>query len=473
MRYLSYLAGLCLLVIFFSCEQKKDPKEPDKDPAPTTTTSINDTVPPFTIQINADTNFSALPALQSFVFGTDTLGRWLIFGGRINGFHGFGPPNEDFPYDSANVNLFVYDGSTNTLSSYPASNLPTDLVYPFSSSNQQHWQVGDDLYVCGGYGQRSATNDTSWTHSTIAKVSVSAFTDAIVAQNSTDLQNAVVYGSDTAVQVTGGELFAIGSRFYLVFGHRFNGLYSAFLAGNNSIQQYTNQVRQFEITESGGSLSLSNYTTYSDPSATTYYDSQFHRRDLVVAPTLSSTLQPSLTAFSGVFTCPDPPNCGNSGIFYNPIYIEPNGSATATVTVNTAFSQPKNNYSTWNFALADQTNKLTYNVLLGGIGDSATSAQGWIQDITCVIRNLNSGGGSVQYDFSTSLPDYLGSEGDFITVATDKTISGANGIFDLASFTSGTPVTVGYVYGGIWSSDQAGTNTIATNRIYEVVVTKN
>ncbi|MGD1848428.1 MAG: hypothetical protein ACFB10_23805 [Salibacteraceae bacterium] len=465
MRFSSSLAGLVLLVLF-SCQPKKDHHQSAAGNDSTSTTTINDTVPPFTLQINADTTHSNLPAVQSFVFGTDTLGRWLIFGGRINGFHGFAMPNEDFPYDSANVYLMVYDPDSNTLHSFPASNLPTDLVYPFSSSNQQHWQVGDDLYVCGGYGQLSATQDTSWTHNTIAKVSVSAFTEAIVNQNDANLKSAVVYGRDTAVQVTGGELFAIGNRFYLVFGHRFNGAYSAFFS-DTTIQRYTNQVRQFEITENNDSLSLSNYTTYTDPLATNYCYSQFHRRDLIVAPTLSASLQPSLTAFSGVFTCP------HDGIFYHPIYIEPNGSANATVTINTSFSQPKNNYSTWNFALADTANKLTYNVLLGGIGDSATNAQGWIKDVTCVIRNLNSGGGSVQYTFPTSLSNFSGSEGDFITLANNKVLAGANGIFDLSFFPYGTAVTVGYVYGGIWSSDAAGSNTLSTNQIYEVVVTKN
>ena len=57
---------------------------------------------------------------------------------------------------------------------------------------------------------------------------------------------------DTFFAVTGGQLQVLGDTFYLVGGHRFEGLYSA-NAGANNIQFYTNAIRKFTLeTDSAG-----------------------------------------------------------------------------------------------------------------------------------------------------------------------------------------------------------------------------
>src|ERR1700680_569793 len=66
---------------------------------------------PFQVSVRAARNQPA-PALQSFVFATDG-GRWLLVGGRTNGFHRTSTREATFPSANANPDLYVVDVAAN------------------------------------------------------------------------------------------------------------------------------------------------------------------------------------------------------------------------------------------------------------------------------------------------------------------------------------------------------------------------
>ncbi len=409
-----------------------------------------------------------LPALQSFVFAKSG-NYWLLMGGRTNGFHGFGSAT-NFPFKKANKFIYAYNTATNQLDSMAAANLPSILREQYTSSNMQHFQVGNYLYVSGGYGEFHAKlPDSTWTtYSTLSRVNINQMITAIVTKNKVQFMASVVYAKDPITASTGGEMYKLpDGKFYLVLGHRFNGPYSP-KPSQLTTQQYLDSVHVFKLAETPTSISIINssrqYISDNKPDSIT----QFRRRDLLVVPAiLKGGNGVGLTVYGGVFTY------GPGTPFRNPIYLK--GGSTPSYQVDYSYTQTSNIYATANAIMYDAPNDVMLTTAFGGIGtNTTTDTDGFTKSIMTISKN-NRTNVTTEINNPTGTPTFMGSESIFITA---PSIPKYNGQYDIINYTAlpvGKKTLIGYIYGGIvsnspsWSSSNP---TFPTNMVYEVYYTK-
>ena len=226
-------------------------------------------LPPFSISIEKVATPTPLPGFHSFAFAKDK-GRWLLIGGRTNGLHGLNP-NDGFDASYANNNAVVIDTATWQIYYSSLSNLPYSVADPLRSTNMQYYQDGNYLYMVGGYGRDSVVNKFV-TFPKLSSLRVDSTIDAIISNSS--ISPFIKQATDTNLQVCGGELQKLGSDFYLLYGHNFNGRYDQHAGSSFFTQKYSNQVRKFDIVNSGVSIAVANFVMRTDTN-------NFHRRDLI------------------------------------------------------------------------------------------------------------------------------------------------------------------------------------------------
>ena len=409
-----------------------------------------------------------LPALQSFVFAKSG-NYWLLMGGRTNGFHGFGSAT-NFPFKKANKFIYAYNTATNQLDSMAAANLPVVLREQYTSSNMQHFQVGNYLYVSGGYGEFHAKlPDSTWTtYSTLSRVNISTMINAIVTKNKNQFIASVVYAKDPLTASTGGEMYKLpDGKFYLVLGHRFMGMYNASFS-NPKIQTYLDSVHVFKLAETPTSISIINssrqYISDNKPDSVT----QFRRRDLLVVPAiLKGGKEVGLTVYGGVFTS------GTNAPFRNPIYLK--GGLTPSYQLDNSYTQTSNIYATANTTMYDAQNDVMLTTAFGGIGtNTTTDADGFTKSIMTISKN-NKTNVTKQINNLTGTPTYMGSESIFITAPSIPKYNTQYDIINYNALPVGKPVLIGYIYGGIVSNSPSwgsSNPTFPTNMVYEVYFTK-
>ena len=178
---------------------------------------------PYSLSIDSTINHNA-PALQSFAHGTHK-GDWLLFAGRTNSKDSSGglhklkasyTTSASFPKQSFNEYIFVYNVekdqrdsiSYDTLLQVVEKNFPEyDSILKenrsvFVNTNSQVAQVGEFMYLVGGYGPPDANSTSKYTtYNQIAKIHVPSLIN-------------LVKGNDTAVDKN--KLFAFGKHKNLV-----------------------------------------------------------------------------------------------------------------------------------------------------------------------------------------------------------------------------------------------------------------
>lgn len=156
--------------------------------------------------------------VQSFAVGRSG-DELLLIGGRLDGLHRRQPWAS---FDSAGHNnqLIVLNLVTKQQWKKTVADLPVDLADQLKATNHCATQVGDSLYLVGGYGISRSKNDHITFPSAVA-LSVSATIQAIKNQHVSEQLFQVIQHDNFAV--TGGQLQTIGKTFYLVGGHRFDG----------------------------------------------------------------------------------------------------------------------------------------------------------------------------------------------------------------------------------------------------------
>ncbi|RYD55545.1 MAG: hypothetical protein EOP56_15640 [Sphingobacteriales bacterium] len=449
------LTVLTAAVLIASCQPKEEATAPAS----------------FTFSVEQDAGFTNLPALQSFVLATDG-DDWLIFGGRTNGFHGFGS-SQNFPFKKANYNIFVYNTKDKTLDSIPTSMLPAALRSQYSSTNMQARQVGNKLYVCGGYGQNNAgMPDSAWvTYNTISRIDVKKMIQAVRAKDSAKLAASIAYVSDDIVKSTGGELYQMpDGRFYLCLGHIFQGLYTSDsgATGNPFVQQYLDSVHVFKLKETGNSIAFDGPFSYISDGLNDSV-TQFHRRDLVVVPGVNKDKSFGISIFGGVFTY------RSDNPFGNPIYIAANN--TQSYTIDSNFNQQDNIYSAPSFVLYDDAMDRVYTTIFGGLGNDSA-----IQDnaafttlISTICRDNKALTTNLAYN-PNPLPAMVGAEGAFIHEKGTPRYKGNNlEVIDYRKLKAGEKQLVGYIYGGILSNapewGDPSNPTRPSSNVYKVFIT--
>jgi hypothetical protein len=471
-----------LLVIIFSTQCGKK----------TTTSNFG------TYQVTVEPEAANLPALQSYALGVDSLGNWIIIGGRHNGLHNFNPPA--FPANKANSCIYKINPQTWQVDSFPLIDLINThasvsnaliMAAQFTATNIQHTQFNQYLYLCGGYGAIPLSSKNIFnvnynyiTYPVVSRVDLNKISTAITNKDANGILQSFAADINPNLAVTGGELFRMtDNNFYLTVGHTFNGEYG--YAGDTTkpqpTQNYTRCIWKFGLIETDSTIKVDLTSLVSIP-ATPDSDSTspLRRRDLVVVPSINPNNQFGLSIYGGVFTYTG--SIGAAGNPWNyPIYITPGSSAT--YAVDSTYFQKSNLYSAANVLFYSSTTKTMYTSILGGLVDkdldSNTNPIGnpasWTQNLLTIARTSTANGfqSTSIYD-PNGMPALIGAEATFIPASNLQSSYYVNANYKILNYDalpSGTTF-LGYMFGGI-TCDSVQSNppskpAYAINQVYKI-----
>jgi hypothetical protein len=411
----------------------------------------------FSVHVNP-TLMPGIPTLHSGSFARYN-NLWIFAGGRINGLHGFFGPLA-FPLSEANNAIWVYDPVNFQVWNVSLLSLPDSIREPIASSNMQFTQNDSMLYMVGGYGWK---NDTSGfvTFPTLTAIHLPGIIDA--AQNSGNPATHIRSLRDARLAVCGGEMEKIDSVYYLVFGHKFDGLYNRISSGGGFTQRYTHQIRSFTISDDGNHLSMGNYQSLTD-------SLNFRRRDYNLVPQIFPGGQYGLTAFAGVF------QQGIDQPYHTSTNITPGNAQHIP-----GFSQNLSQYTCATLPVYDQNATNMHTIFFGGMSkyfpDSLTgtlmmdSLIPFVKTISRVSRDA--GGNMSEFALPEVLPELMGSNARFVPAPGVPLIN--EKIIDLNALSGNT--LVGHIINGI-SSPEANISSTdpsaswATQQILEVYIDK-
>jgi len=297
----------------------------------------------FSLRLEPST-LSSAPAVHSGAFGTYN-NKWFFIGGRRNGLHGFQPPFA-FPTNGANNLIYVVDPVTDQNWSASTSSLPDYIREPITSSNMEFYLNDTMLYMIGGYGWKDSLQDfLTWP--TLTAVNIKTLMNAVI--NSQPIDSLFRQTTDSTLAICGAHLQKLDSVYYLVFGHRFDGIYNRTDTVGFFTQTYSNEIRKFQIADNGTQLSINHYTAVRD-------SNNFRRRDYNLIPLYDPYRGSGLLAFSGVF---------QKNV--NLPYLTPIEIYKDTVIVRSDFNQNLSQYHSAVCALYDSVNYLQHNIFFGGM----------------------------------------------------------------------------------------------------------
>jgi hypothetical protein len=417
-------------------------------------------IAPFNIQLEP-INITGLAGIQSFSFGQHE-GKWLIIGGRLDGLHRR-QPFAAFDLAGHNNQLIVVDPSSKQKWTAPLTSLPTSIQEQLSSTNMEFYQDDSMLYCIGGYGYSNSAGDHI-TYPNLTAINVPLVINSII--NGKSFHTYFKQITHQNFGITGGHLEKIYDTYYLVGGQKFEGRYNPMGPdhGPGFIQQYTNAIRKFSITNNSLNFSIKHLSTVTD-------SVNLHRRDYNVAAQIMPNGQEGLTAFSGVFqTIADIP-------YLNCVNIDSSG-----YSVNNAFSQYYNHYHCANIGLYSNMANEMHTVFFGGIAQYYDSSNILVQDndvpfVKTIARVTRNGSGLMaEYKLPVQMPALLGAGSEFIL--NEDLPKYENHVLKLDNLKADTTL-VGYIFGGISSSaanvffTNTGTQSVASSQIFKVNLIKN
>lgn len=403
-----------------------------------------------------------LPGLQAYVIG-ESNGKWLVIGGRKDGLHRR-QPFAAFDVAGMNNNVYVLDPISQMVWSKPLNTLPTSVAEQLQSTNMEFRQVGNTLYVTGGYGySNTAADHITYPH--LTAVDVAGAIEAIV--NNQPLPPHFRQLQDARLRVTGGYLDYLGDYFYLAGGQNFMGRYNPMGPnhGPGFFQEYTNEIRRFKIEDDGNTLALTNYEAWKDTQ-------NLHRRDYNMVPQVFPDGKQGFTMFSGVFQYDqDLP-------WLNTVDVDSTG-----FWVNNSFSQHLNQYHTAHLPLYSAAENQMHTIFFGGISqfqvDDVTGfliedvEVPFVKTISMVTRFPD---GQMTEVKIGEMPYLTGASAEF--VAHPDVPRHENGVLRFDDINADTML-AGYILGGIQSSQpniffiNTGVESVAANRLFKVFLVKN
>jgi hypothetical protein len=386
---------------------------------------------PFSVSL-LPSSITAVPAVHSCVFA-EWNGKWIFIGGRLDGLHNFQGGMGFLKY-MRNDSAYVVDPATNTQWVSALTTLPDYVREAISSSNAEFCQSGSMLYIIGGYG-RCDSMFTNITFPALTAINLDSFVGLVM--NGDSVNAAVRQIRDSNIIVTGGRLEKIDSTYYLIFGHRFDGMYNRITGSTLFTQTYTNAIRTFNIHDDGTSLSIANLSVATDTD-------NFHRRDLNVTEQIFPNGEYGFTAFGGVFqktaTLP----------FLTPVDITPSYTQH-----NASFNQNLNQYETAAMPVYDSINNFMHTVFFGGMSlytyDTVNYAL--VQDtlvpfVNTISKVSRDGSGNLsEYKLPVEMPSLMGTNARFVPDSSIYTRH--RSIVDLNSLSGNTRV--GWIISGIQS----------------------
>lgn len=426
---------------------------------------------PFTISVEL-APFTLPTGIQSYAGGILN-GKWLLLAGRTNGLHGFDFVGNNFPPSQQNTVVYLFDpwtGNSWSRSLYDAtSGLNQTEIDILSATATESFQKGDLLYVVGGYGINTLTQEME-TKSTLTEINMNKMSEWVM-RGTPSAKSAIRQVSDPFLQVTGGALYQTDphSPMLLMLGQNFQGLYH-----DNSNGQYTMQIRPFWLNNDGEKLRII-------PGRSKDVFPDYRRRDLNVVPIYFRN-QPAYVALSGVFTI-------DGGIWTVPITILPDGSShEPDPTLPTTFKQGMNNYFCPFIGLYSTSRQTMFSILPGGLsygffsnGTFETDPEiPFINQITTIRIDKNNRYTQflmdAEYPFIASTGSNPGNQLLFGASAQFFEAEGIetyyNGVIQLDQIQR--PTNLGFIVGGIMST-LPNTNTMsdstASPYIFKVVLT--
>jgi len=295
----------------------------------------------FEVELEA-LNIENAPGIHSYAYGIDSLGRWLVLGGRIDGLHQIQPFAAFLPSHN-NTHAFVIDPYKEKVWSTSLKDLPTSIFEQIQSTNQEFIQRNNQLYIIGGYGY-SPTAEDHITYPYLTAVNVDGLTKAIISGGKIDSYFCQIH--DEKLAVTGGNLGYLDTTFYLAGGQYFEGSYNPGGPdfGPGFIQKYTDGIRKFKLKDDGINLIISDYAEHLDTN-------NLHRRDLNMAPQIFPNGDLGYTMFSGVFQKHD------DVPYLNSVDITSSG-----YKVNNNFDQYLSHYQSANIPIYDEEHNVMHTV---------------------------------------------------------------------------------------------------------------
>lgn len=422
---------------------------------------------PFQVKLKL-ADFQLPMGVQSYVHALNH-DKFLIITGRIDGLHGFVPNStENFPTSAQNTNVFVVDPiakKTYTRSLLDSSSgLTQEQVDLLSVTAAQAYQKGKTLYITGGYGLNSATNQLD-TKNALTAIDIPGLIHWVVDPSPGETAAEHIRQIfDDLFKVTGGYMNQTGDNpTLLIFGHQFNGYYDGPPPTPPIHQLYTEQVIRFFINDDGVNLSFTPL-----PSIPTIPDPNFRRRDLNVLPFVKRVhkeLQINFMELSGVFTL-------TTGVWTVPVEITADGiPSMADPNLPSTFKQGMNNYDCATFSMFSEKTGDTYIVLLGGMsfGFFTESPQGLVFKTNDRIPFISQTT-TVRIDKRGKFKQYFMRKGGFPDILS-QTVNPVNTLLfgsecevfflkrvkryvnDVVKFDSiKKPTVIGYVIGGIQST---------------------
>lgn len=416
----------------------------------------------FTIQIEPLTITNA-PNVHSFSWGKTSDGKWVIFGGRIDGLH-LRQPFSSFLESDNNKNVYVVDPVNNQTWSSSLSVLPASIFEQLQSTNQEFYQRENILYVIGGYGYSNSAIDHI-TYDNLTAIHIDELANAVI--NNTSITSFFRQISDVNLAVSGGQLGLLNDVFYLCGGQYFKGKYNP-QGPNNSTgftQIYTEEIRTFQIIDDGTNLSIANYTAQKD-------SDNLHRRDYNMSPQIFPDGSHGFTMFSGVFQ-----HTANLP-WLNTVDVSSTG-----YTVNNNFNQYLSQYHSAKIPVYDESNNTMHTLFFGGISQYKLDANNnlikddnvpFVNTISKVSRF--SDGSMTESILDIKMPSLLGSGAEFIPIH-NSTLYLNDEIVNLNNVSNGTTL-IGYIFGGIESTQENiffinnGTQSSASNLAFKVFINK-
>ncbi|MBP9084849.1 MAG: hypothetical protein KBG15_01980 [Kofleriaceae bacterium] len=399
-----------------------------------------------------------LPALHSYVLG-EANGKWLVIGGRKDGLHKR-RPFEAFLAADNNSTIYVIDVAAATVWSASLTTLAPSLAEQLQSTNMQSHQRGDQLYIVGGYGY-SATAGDHVTHGFVTAVNVPATIAAIIAN--APVAPHIRQLADERLAVTGGYLGELDGTFYLAGGQRFMGRYNPMgpSHGPGFVQEYTNEIRRFQIVDDGTTLAIADYAAWHD-------DANLHRRDYNMVPQVFPDGSRGFTMFSGVF------QYDQNVPWLNTVDIRASGHQVVPV-----FQQLLSQYHSAHVPLYDATRNEMHTLFFGGMAQYFYDGTGvlrqdnnvpFVRTISMVTRGAD---GSMKESAIGEMPALLGASAEFIANPAAPTLP--NGVLTLGTVPA-DGIDLGYILGGIQSNapnvffSDAANASIASAKLFRVTL---
>ncbi|HQS54499.1 MAG TPA: hypothetical protein PLK14_05300 [Sediminibacterium sp.] len=401
-------------------------------------------------------SIKGLVGVQSFAhasIGTN----WVVIGGRIDGLHRR-QPFASFDKKGNNLIIQVIDPLNQQTWQATTNELDSALQDQLSATNMQFYQDKAYLYIIGGYGFSTQLNKHT-TYASLIAIDIAGLIESIKHKQSIKAHFRKISHPEFAV--TGGQLKKIGQTYYLIGGQNFQGRYNPMGPdhGPGFFQEYSNQIKQFTISDNGINLEIQHFKSIRDSLA-------FHRRDYNVVPQIMPDEKQGLTAFSGVFQETE-----------NIPYLNAVNITAQDYQIHPSFAQYYNHYHSANLGLYSAQNNEMHTLFFGGIAQYYDSANYLVQNtdvpfvktIAAVVRDKNAV--MTEYKLPIEMPGYMGAGAEFIPTGLIATYD--NHVIKLDELGKES-ILVGYIFGGINSQasnifwTNTGKESIASNSILKV-----